>query len=231
MTTPVPQTNLQLYAQLMRLGFDEAELALVNRAYLFAARQTSSVLRGSGKPFACHLVGTAALIAEAGEGCVPVTASLLHAIYQDRVPFPGNRPLPGRREYVGAHFGGDVETLVHEYHEFECARLDAYTDEQLRQRRTVVMIRLADEIEDLLDGGVAMHGKPDDDATVGGSAASRRAQKARLAPEFLRAARVVEAPTLHRHLEVWLDRTATATWPASLRSGAYSSFSADLPES
>jgi hypothetical protein len=230
MTDTVPQTNLQLYAQLMRLGFDDAGVALVNRAYLFAARQTSLVIRGSGKPFACHLVGTAALIAEAGEGAVPVTASLLHAAYQERVPFPGGRVLTARRDYLREHFGADVETLVHDYHQFECADLGGYSDDDLRQRRTVVMMRLADEIEDLLDHGVAMHGRPGDDATVAGSAASRRLQKASLAPELLRAARVVDAPSLHRRLAVWLDRTASAAWPAGLRSGEYSSFQADRPE-
>lgn len=230
MTLPTPQTNLQLYELLIRLGHDEAALDLANRAYLLAARLTSGVLRGSGKPFACHVVGTAAIVAEAGQDGPCIAASLLHAVYQDRVPFPGGRVGERRREYLRERFGSVVEALVHEYHGFECARLDELDDEQLRRRRTVVMMRLADEIDDLLDHGVAMHGRPGDGESVGGGAASRRAQKARLAPAFLRAARVVEAPTIERLLVHWLARTADTSWPESLRTGEYSSFPAEMPE-
>ncbi|MGY6587780.1 MAG: HD domain-containing protein [Wenzhouxiangella sp.] len=222
----VAQTNLQLYAQLLQAGFSDDALEAVNRAYLFAARNTAKVLRGSGKPFACHLVGTASLLAEAGQGWEVITAALLHAMYQNRVPFPGADNLDQRRHYLRQQFGDAVESLVHDYHHFEVVRLDQFSDEQLREKRTVVMMRLADEMEDLLDHGVAMHGQPGDDETVGGSAASRRAQKANLATDLLRAARIIDATSLERHLEYWLAETASPRWPECLRSGEYSSFNA-----
>lgn len=224
----LPQTNLQLYRQMLEAGFDESSLEMVNRAYLFTARQTCNVLRGSGKPFACHLVGTAGILVEGGQGSEIITAALLHAMYQKRVPFPGNADLEQRREYIREHFGNEVESLVYDYHDFEVVRLDQFSDDQLRERRTVVMMRLADELEDLLDHGVAMHGKPGDDSTVGGSAASRRVQKAQLAPEFLRAARAIGADTIERHLEYWLPETANPKWPETLRTGEYSSYRVDL---
>lgn len=222
----IAQTNLQLYIQMMEAGYDEPALDLANRAYLFAARHTSGVLRGSGKPFACHLVGTAGILVEAGQGKEVIAAALLHAMYQDRVPFPDNAPHEKRREYIRQHFGEQVEKLVQAYHEFEVVRLDQFSDQQLQEKQTVVMMRLADELEDLLDHGVAMHGQPGDDETAGGSAASRRAQKARLAPDFLRAARAVKASTIEKHLEHWLAQTANPQWPESLRTGEYSSFNA-----
>jgi len=101
----LPQTNLQLYRQMLETGYDDPALDLANRAYLFAARQTCNVLRGSGKPFACHLVGTAGILVEAGQSADCIGAALLHAMYQDRVPFPGNRNLEQRRDYIRQHFG------------------------------------------------------------------------------------------------------------------------------
>ncbi len=229
MTPSIAQTNLQLLAQLIELGFDADALALANRAYFFAARVTCDTLRGSGKPFACHLVGSASVVAAAGEDAACVAASLLHAVYQDRVPFPGGRSFDARREYVRERFGQRVETLVHDYHRFEVVRLDCQSDEDLRRQRTVVAMRLADEIDDLVDLGIAMHGLPGDDAGVPGCAANRRAKKAQLAPDLLRAARAIDAPALESLLLHWLERTAVAPWPECLRSGEYSSFEATMP--
>lgn len=220
----IPQTNLQLYRQMLDANYDESALDLANRAYLFAARQTCEVLRGSGKPFACHLVGTAGILVEEEQSPSCIGAALLHAMYQDRVPFPGDRNREQRRDYIRQHFGEGVEYLVHDYHNFEVVRLDELSDQQLRERCTVVMMRLADELEDLLDHGVAMHGKPGDDEYAGGSAASRRAQKAELAPEFLRAAKAINASRIEIRLKHWLKETANPDWPDCLRTGEYSSF-------
>ncbi|WP_376696637.1 HD domain-containing protein [Wenzhouxiangella sp. EGI_FJ10305] len=220
----IPQTNLQLFRQMLSLGYDESSVELANRAYLFAAHQTCRILRGSGKPFVCHLVGTAGILVEAGQDADCIGAALMHAMYQDRIPFPDDRDLKLRREYIRQHFGKSVESLVHDYHNFEVVRLDQFSLEQLRKRRTVVMMRLADELEDLLDHGVAMHGQPEDDETVGGSAASRRVQKMQLASEYQRAARAIGVSTIEQHLEYWLEQTASPQWPRSLRTGAYSSY-------
>jgi hypothetical protein len=223
------QTNLQLYRQMMQSGADEAELSLANRAYLLASRLTAGVLRGSGKPFACHLVGTASVVVECGLRGPCVAAALLHAVYQDRVPFPGERSLDQRREYLRMHFGPDVEHLVHAYHLLEDASLEDFSDEQLRERRTVVVLRLADEIDELVDDGTCMHGRPGDDASIPGSAARRLARAARLVPEWLRISRVIAAPSLQRHFENWRERTIHQEWPASLRTGEYSSYAARVP--
>lgn len=222
----IAQTNLQLYAQMIELGFGDEALALANRAYLFAARATADLLRGSGKPFACHLAGTASAVVREGLGAPAIAGALLHALYQERVRIPGAMSVERRRDCVRERFGVEVESLVYEYHQFETTRLDAYPDAWLVEHRTVVVIRLADELDDLLDGAVAMHGNPGDDESVSGSAACRRAQKASQAPTLLRVARVVGAFHLMRHLGHWLERTVRDRWPDALRSGEFSSFSA-----
>lgn len=229
MNHAVAQTNLQLYAQMLEAGYPESALELVNRAYLFVAQQTCGVIRGSGKPFVCHLVGTASLLVCEQQPPSLLAASLLHATYQNRVPFPGGRDLEARREYIRDCFGEEVESIVHDYHDFEVARLDAFSDQQLLERRPAVLMRLADELEDLLDHGLAMHGRPGDTEAVGGSAASRRLQKLALADQYLRAARVADARHLLAELQHWLKQTREAAWPASLRTGQYSSFEVGQP--
>lgn len=222
---PVAQTNLQLYAQLVpTFGFG-LDLERIQRAYLFVAECSSGLMRGSGKPFVCHLVGTASLLAEAGEDADGVVAGLLHATYQNRMPFPGDAALQVRRAFVREQFGDVVEDLVFQYQDFEVAELDQMSDDQLRTRTRVVKMRLSDEAEDLLDHGVIVHGRPCDDASVGGSAASRRQQKAKLGPHLLRAARAISAPTLEARVAYWLDQTAEARWPGELCTGQYSSYS------
>jgi hypothetical protein len=227
MPEAIAQTNLQLYTQMIGLGFGDDALVLANRAYLFAAWATAGVLRGSGKPFACHLAGTASAVASERVDAPVIAASLLHAMYQDRIPFPGATSLEQRRACLRERFGTEVESLVHEYHGFESARLETLSDSELADRRTVVLMRLADELDDLLDHAVSMHGKPGEDESVIGSAAFRRAQKRQQAPTLLHIARMLGASHMLGHLEHWLAETARAQWPGALRSGQYSSFAVE----
>ena len=229
MTPLLAQTNLQLYRQMMQAGASETDLSLANRAYLLAARMTGGVLRGSGKPFACHLVGTASAVVESGLLGPAIPAALLHASLQDRVPFPGGRKGDQRREYLRRHFGTDVEALVHAYHLLEDASFLAFSDARLRAERMVVLLRLADEVDDLADDGPCMHGSPGDNDTIPGSAAARLAHARGRVPDFLRIARVIDAPSIERHCARWLARSADHDWPTSLRTGAYSSFDAAFP--
>jgi hypothetical protein len=224
MDYPIAQTNLQLFRQMMDTGRGLDDLMVANRAYLFAAGLTGGVLRGSGKPFACHLVGTASVVVACGMGGSCIAAALLHAAYQNRVPFPGTTALEHRREYLRRHFGEDTESLVYSYHQFESAEIERFTDTRLLECRTVVVLRLADEIDDLIDDGLCIHGQPGDDASVMGGAAARCERAARRVPEFVRISRVIGAPVLERHFTRWQERCVLADWPAKLRTGAYSSF-------
>jgi hypothetical protein len=224
MTPPplfVAQTNLQLYSQMVQSHFDEPCLALVNDAYLLAARGTGGLLRGSGKPFVCHLVGAASLVAHAGQDGSCIAATLLHATYQNRVD--AGTPLQ-QRDTIRRRFGSKVESLVSGYHEFASVPLREIDDGCLRRMREVAIMRLADEIEDLLDHGIAMHGAPGDGEQVVGSAAFRRAAKIRAEPELRRIAAALNASALEGLLAYWLAQTIRMPWPSALRTGEYSSF-------
>ena len=228
MDYPIAQTNLQLYRQMIDRGFGEEALLMANRAYLLAAGLAGGLLRGSGKPFACHLVGTASALVECGMGGPCIAAALLHAAYQDRVPFPGAQGLAGRRAHVQRLCGDEVEHLVNDYHQFEPVAIEDLDDARLAACRDVVAMRLADEIDDLIDDGLCLHGQPGDDASVEGGAESRRERAARRVPEYVRISQVIGVPSLGRHFTRWQACHGRDLWPEQLRTGAYSSFRPDV---
>lgn len=76
------QTNLQLLAQIRGDGYSIEELTAVSSAYWLAAEFFSGKVRGSGKPFLCHLVGTAAAVALERPPVHVITAALCHGIFE-----------------------------------------------------------------------------------------------------------------------------------------------------
>lgn len=230
MSRPIGQTNLQLYKQMIRAGFSDMDLLLTQKAYLLTAALTGSMLRGSGKPFVCHLVGTASVVVECGMQRAFITAALLHAVYQQRIPFPGAETLFQRREYIHQQFGAEVEELLHGYHQLESISLHSLSDQQLQERRGLIILRLADEIDDLADNGPYLHGKPGDSFSVPGSAAARRLRADQQIPQLLHIASVLDASPLIDHLENLQSKASDIEWPDSLRTGEYSSFSTTTSE-
>ena len=154
------QTNLQLYAQLRRAGFNDADLALVRQGYDFAMHLFPASFRGSGKPLLAHLVGTASILAAIDQPARVVTAGLLHAVYVfgDFGDARGG-VTEGRRDRVRQAVGRDVEDLIARYTHFDW---NSHTIPVIRERvttltaleREVLTIRLANELEDHLDFGV-----------------------------------------------------------------------------
>ena len=154
------QTNLQLYAQLRRSNADESDLALVRRGYDLAMHLCPSSFRASGKPLLAHLVGTASILASLGQPARVVTAGLLHAVYVFGDFGDASRGSgEARRARVRQAIGADAEALVFRYTHFEW---NAGTIPGIRARasalsageREVLLIRLANELEDHLDCGV-----------------------------------------------------------------------------
>ena len=221
----IAQTNLQLYRAMREHGHDESAIRLANDAWLLAAETTARMFRGSGKPFACHLAGVSGLLCLAGQSSTVVVAGLLHAMYQDRVPFLGaKRPLEARRRYLTEQFGTECENLVHDYHHFEVERLDAWSDRDLIDKGPVVLMRVADELEDMLDDAIELHGQPGDADDARGGAMARRDKALGLGPELKRAARALKCRFLEEQLEYWLDRVERRDTPSLVRTGQYSSF-------
>ena len=75
------QTNLQLYGQLGAAGWTEPQLALVASGYELAMEICGASFRPNGKPFMCHLVGTASIVASWVAPVDEVVCGLLHSAY------------------------------------------------------------------------------------------------------------------------------------------------------
>lgn len=151
---PAAQTNLQLYAQLHRLGCAPAQLLQVRDGYEFATALFAGQFRGSGKPFVAHLVGTASILAAAGAPPDAVVAGLVHAAYEQG-DF-GVVRWRRRRDRVRAALGPAVEALVWRYNEMpwtpaEVERIRANPAQLSPIDRLIVLMRLANELDDNLD--------------------------------------------------------------------------------
>lgn len=160
----VAQTNLDLYAQLHRAGFGDADLVRVRDSYLFAVGLFSDRFRATGKPFLSHLVGTASLVAAFGARAPMVVAGLLHAVYESGAFADGAAGLTeGHRRIVRAAAGEEVESLVAAYHGMrwngpESERIAGSLANVDMRTRDVLLIRLANEIEDHMGHAMRLSG-------------------------------------------------------------------------
>jgi len=157
------QTNLQLYAQLGAEGYDEGDRSVVVDAYSLAARLFAGLHRASGKIFLAHVVGTASALVEAQSRVPVVAAGLLHAAYTHGEFGDGWRGMTAdKRAQVAAVVGDECERLVARYTDFRW-RSDALCGlrETLSQLdgtdRDVVLMRLANELDDHLDMGILFY--------------------------------------------------------------------------
>ena len=158
------QTNLQLYAQLADLAYPEGDLAMVARCYELSMTLLPGTYRACGKPFLAHLVGTAGIVAALRARAPVVAAGLLHAAYTHG-EF-GNGWLgvsDAKRTHVRAAVGPEIGDLVARYTAFRWARatipaIRARLDAMTALERDVLLIRLANELEDHLDLGILYSG-------------------------------------------------------------------------
>jgi hypothetical protein len=154
MSGEIAQTNLELAAQLQRAGWSAEDRAGVERAYGLAAELVSGWYRPSGKPFVDHFVGTAGVVAAAGGRPVLVRAALLHNVAGSVF---GHQRLADRRELEAA-IGAEATDLVLAYPSmpWDADAVAAHigrADRLAGRERDLVVLRLANEVDDRLDGG------------------------------------------------------------------------------
>jgi (p)ppGpp synthase/HD superfamily hydrolase len=154
------QTPLQLFAQLRHRGYGADDLALIHRAHGYACELFSGAYRASGKPFVCHLIGTAGVLASVDARPAVVAAGLLHAAYPQGEFGAGWFGRSDRkRAQVRARVGAAVEALIDGYaqHAWDPAAVAALVERLDRGRdidREVAVMRLANELDDHLDLGI-----------------------------------------------------------------------------
>src|SRR4029453_6824356 len=141
-------------------GYGRSELRLVRDAYALAMRAFTGLVRPSGKLFIDHVVGTASVLHVVGAPRAITCAGLIHSVYAHGALGRRRQGISGasRRE-VKAVVGAEVEQLVAGY---AALRWDRGTVPVIATELTtydaigrgVVLMRLANEVDEHLDGGV-----------------------------------------------------------------------------
>lgn len=163
------QTNLQLFNQLRRChDYSADDLALIRGAHDLAMRLFTGCFRPSGKPFLCHAVGTASLLGSLHLPSTVVAAGLLHAAYTHGEFGTEWRGISvAKRQQLQRVVGNRVEEIVARYTTLQWNRqtirpvLEAL-DTLSEIERHVVLIHVANELEDYWDLGVLYCGDAED---------------------------------------------------------------------
>ena len=157
--TPVAQTNLQLFNQLADRDYQETDIARVRDAYVLAMRLFSGLHRSSGKTFVAHAIGTASVLADLRAPAAIVAAAIMHSAYTLGEFGTLRRKISGRkRERVRAAIGPQAEELAYAYAllPWNEPTVRALVDARyaaIGRDRDVLLIRLANEVDDFVDLG------------------------------------------------------------------------------
>ncbi|NJP10990.1 MAG: hypothetical protein HC866_17180 [Leptolyngbyaceae cyanobacterium RU_5_1] len=155
------QTNIQLLNQLRQNGYSTSELLCIANAYGLAMQLFTGRFRPSGKPFTAHLVGTASILGHLHASSELIAAGLLHAAYSHGdFGGIGKRGISVvKREQVKRVIDEKIEEYIARYtallwtadtipaihnHLYKLDDID----------RNVVLMRLANELEERLDLGI-----------------------------------------------------------------------------
>ncbi len=154
------QTNIQLINQLRGDGYSNTEISTVVTSYELAMRLFTGLFRGSGKTFIAHLVGTASILGTLRVPSSLVAAGLIHAAYSAGDFGDGKKGMANaKREWIRSGIGNEVEEYVARYTALR------WRDEAIPAildglgslgplDRDVLLIRLANELEEFLDFGI-----------------------------------------------------------------------------
>ncbi len=203
------QTNLQLLNQLNAAGYSENDLVEVQGAYRLAVNLFSAKYRPSGKTLLAHLVGTASILASLRAPVETVIFGLLHAAYL--LGDFGVRGRSAKRRLVREAVGREIESYLKRYRDLrwnESSVLDLSSGiaELDPLDRQVVLVRLANALEDHLDMALAYCRK-----------VQARSYLDRSVAAMVELAISLGYPHLAAELEGAAEATALAQIPPSLR--------------
>ena len=152
--------------QARQRGWDETVLSQLHHAYACAEEWFDGFYRGQGQPFICHLVRTASIVLAEEQTVEAVIASLLHSSYalgrfQNRRL---EKATEAERPMLQQQVGKEVEQIILDFQQFPwyCVEaldqhlelIDTYGEKEHR----LLVIRLANELEDHLDLNMAYRG-------------------------------------------------------------------------
>ena len=166
-TVTYAQTSLQLFNQMRQAGYSHDDLSTVRRAYDLAMQLFTSEYRGSGKPLLAHLVGTASVLVSLRARVPLVAAAVLHAAYLFGEFGDGRRrSSPAKRDIVRRAVGKEIEDVITRYDALRwepenVPHIHARVASMSPEERDVLLLRLANELEDHVDLGVLYCGNAD----------------------------------------------------------------------
>ena len=211
---PYAQTNIQLYEQLRNEGYSANQIGKIAEAYRLSLELFACVYRPAGKTFIAHLVGTASILASLNASIDIVIAGLLHAAYFNGDFGTGVYGVTeAKRRRLRQIVGSAAEEYVARY-----SALSWFTEQRIRAvyrrvsdlnviDRDVLLIRLANELEELLDFGW-LHWS---------SLEGRRAYRDSSGRVVVWIAERIGYPTLAKELEEHLNRSAETDIPSDTR--------------
>ena len=155
-----PQTNVELLNDLSARNYTTADLERVAGVYELARHIFAGRYCTSGKPFVCHLIGTAGALASVAAPIHVVVAGLLHSAYA-RGDFGSTAAgaTPRKRREVRKVAGADAELLVFR---FSCLPFGETRTTALLPRlpeldtvdRDTLLIFLCELLDHFVDGSV-----------------------------------------------------------------------------
>lgn len=154
------QTNLQLLVQARDAGYSKSEIYDLRRDYETACLMHSHLARFNGRPFVCHLVGTASIILMEGRAKWMVRAALNHAAYDlGRFPSGARGKRVDHIRWLQSRVGEEVELYIRECNDYAVspaimAALARRSPNQITGReRDIVTLHVCNEVDDGADYG------------------------------------------------------------------------------
>lgn len=202
--------------QLHDAGHTVEDILRVQRAYRLACGMFNGRYRKSGRAFICHAVGAASSVAHFDKDLDLVIAAMFHAAY-DSGQYPdgrSSRRSEAHRKWLEQNVGPAVESLVARV---DAMKFDTGDPERLVEKgmpagdEDILFLRLAHEIDDMADGGMAFAPK------YGRSMESRIKACAILARHMGREGLAATIETYGRLYE-------TQTWAAALQEAKLGGF-------
>lgn len=150
----ISATNLDLYRQLAAAEWDDAQILQVHSVHEAVARFSFGLFRPNWKPFICHLVGVASIVAWDSRDPVLVSAALAHSALEFG-RFPLSVRLSGKRidRFLADKLGAQVLALVKAYHQAEWKRVMTQDNAVAPTATQIAMqhLKLADMLDDQAD--------------------------------------------------------------------------------
>lgn len=154
------QTINALYVQLHESGHSTSDLLRIQRGYRLVCIMFNGRYRKNERPFICHAVGAASSVAHVDRRVEVILAAMLHAAF-DSGQFPDGRNgghSDAHKTWLADQVGADVADLAARYDRFRLEHSDLKRladDWSPDGDEDIVLLRLAHEIDDLADGGLA----------------------------------------------------------------------------